>query len=76
MSRRLTIVKAKEFERFVRHLGCQFKRQKGSHLIYDRPDLKRPIVFPADEVPPEVIKSNLRTPKVSTKEYLQIKAKL
>jgi len=76
MSHRLTLVKAKKFGRFAEYMGCVFKRQKGSHLIYDRPDLKRPVVFPADEVPPEVIKSNLRTLKVETKEYLEIMAKL
>ena len=76
MSHRLTLVKARKFEGFVKYLGCVFSRQEGSHLIYNRPDLKRPVVFPADEVPPEVIKSNLRTLKVETKEYLEIMAKL
>ena len=54
-------------------IGCEFKRQSGDHLIYDRADLKRPVVFPVDkEVPIFIIRNNLRTLGISTEEYLEI----
>ena len=46
----------KIFERF----GCNFVRQKGSHLIYHHSNTKRAIVIPYyDEVPVSVIKNNM-----------------
>jgi len=70
---RLTPIHYKKFEKFLKYIGCVFDRQKGDHLIYERSDLKRPIVFPKDiSISPFVIRSNLRTLGISTKEYLDI----
>lgn len=54
-------------------MGCRYKRTKGDHFIYDRTDLKRPIVVPyTKEITPFIIRSNLRTLNLSVKEYLAI----
>lgn len=74
---RLAPIKRKKFEKFLVFVGCHFKRQKGDHLIYDRADLKRPVVFTTDkEVPIFIIRNNLRTLKISPEEYLEILKKL
>lgn len=66
-------VKRKKFEKFLIFVGCKFKRQKGDHLIYDRADLKRPVVFPADkEIPVFIVRNNLRTLNIEVEEFLKI----
>lgn len=63
----------KKFEKFVLYVGCKFDRQKGDHLIYERSDLKRPIVFPKDkEIPIFVIRNNLRILNITQEEYIEI----
>jgi len=63
----------KKFEKFVLFIGCYFVRESGDHRIYWRKGLKRPVVFPKDkEIPVFVIRNNLRTLGISTKEYLEI----
>ena len=70
---RLTPIHYRKFEKFLKYVGCVFIRQKGDHLIYNRSDLKRPIVVPKDiSIPPFVIRNNLRTLQISIKEYLNI----
>jgi len=54
-------------------IGCAYKRTKGDHLVYERPGLKRPVVFPKDkEIPVFVIRNNLRTLGLGVKEYIEI----
>ena len=70
-------VKLKKFEKFLKHVGCVYKRTKGDHLIYDRSDLRRPVVVPkGKQVTPFIIRSNLRTLGLSAKEYSAIIGKL
>lgn len=70
-------VSFKRFEKFLLHVGCKHKRTKGDHAIYDRSDLKRPIVVPMDtEVTPFIIRTNLRTLGLTVKQYLEIIEKL
>ena len=67
----------KKFEKFVLYVGCTFARQKGDHLIYNRDDLLRPIVFPKDDtIPVFVIRNNLRVLGISHDEYLNILKRL
>lgn len=74
---RITPIKRKKFEKFLGFVGCEFKRQKGDHLIYARVGLKRPIVITADsDVPVFIIRGNLRTLKMSPDEYLEILKKI
>jgi len=70
---RVAPIKRREFEKFLEYVGCKFKRQKGDHLIWDRSNLKRPVVFPKDkEIPVFIIRNNLRTLGLSVDEYLEI----
>ena len=70
---RITPVKRKKFEKFLEFVGCELKRQKGDHLIFDRLGLDRPVIITADrEVPVFIIRNNLRTLKISPDEYLEI----
>lgn len=62
-----------DFERILIKAGCRFDRKEGDHRIYKRADLKRPIVFPADNnVPVFIIKNNLRTLNLSRQEYFEL----
>ena len=73
---RLAPISYKKFKIFLEYIGCTFHRQKGDHLIYRRSDLKRPIVFPADDLPVFIIKNNLRVLNISREEYLDIMKEL
>jgi len=70
---RLAPIDRKRFEKFLVFIGCHYKRQKGDHLIYDRIDLKRPVVLTTDrEVPIFIIRNNLHTLGISVSDYLEI----
>jgi predicted RNA binding protein YcfA (HicA-like mRNA interferase family) len=62
------------FEGFLKYVGCTFIRQKGSHCIYQRPGLIRPIVVPyhCKEVPVYIIKNTLRILKIDIDNFLNI----
>lgn len=67
---RLTPTSWREFEKFLLFLGCKFKHQKGSHRVYTRSGLKRPLVVPTyDEIPMFVIRNNLRILGMTAEEY-------
>ena len=67
----------KDFEKFLLYVGCEFKRQKGSHRIYTRFDLRRPLVVPAhSNLSVMVIRSNLQTLKIPIEKYLEIMSKI
>ena len=68
---------AKKFEKFLRYVGCEFDRRRGSHLIYKRSGLKRPIVIPADtSLPVFIILNNLRVFGIDRETYIEILSKL
>jgi predicted RNA binding protein YcfA (HicA-like mRNA interferase family) len=61
------------FEKVLLQAGCRFDRQDGDHRIYNRDDLKRPVVVPMDnELPVFIIKNNLRTLGLSRERYFQL----
>lgn len=63
----------KKFEKFLFYVGCIFKRQRGDHRIYERADLKRPLVVPHEkELPDFIIATNLETLGINKKEFLRI----
>jgi predicted RNA binding protein YcfA (HicA-like mRNA interferase family) len=63
----------RKFEKFLFKVGCVFKRNKGDHRIYTKPNLKRPIVIPRDkELPEFIILKNLNTLGISRDEYLHM----
>ena len=70
---RLKPVSSNKFEKFLLKAGCNFSRQKGSHRIYRKDGLKRPIIVPQTKhLTINVILSNLRTLKMDREEYLKI----
>lgn len=70
-------VSRQKFERFLMHVGCVFDRQKGSHRIFSKPGLTRPVVVPARGViGRHLISSNLRTLGISSTEYLLMLKKM
>ena len=70
---RITLISWKEFEKFLLFLGCKFKHQRGSHRVYTRTGLKRPIIVPVyDEIPIFIIRNNLRILNMSPEEYSEI----
>lgn len=63
----------KKFEKFLFYVGCTFTRQRGDHRIYERVDLKRPLVVPYEkELPDFIISTNLETLGINKKEFLRI----
>ena len=74
---RLSPIKRKKFEIFLRMVGCTLKRTAGDHFIYTKPGIKRPVVITADsEVPIFIIRNNLRTLDISNEQYLEIMKQL
>lgn len=74
---RVTPVPWKKFEKFLLYIGCEYERQEGSHRVYSRPGLPRPIILPTyDELPIFIIKNNLRTLGIDQKQYLEILRKI
>jgi predicted RNA binding protein YcfA (HicA-like mRNA interferase family) len=63
----------KDFERVLLRSGCHFDRQVGDHRIYQRDDLRRPIVVPADDpIPVFIIRNNMKTLGISREEYFKL----
>lgn len=71
-------VRWQQFEKVLFALGCEFKRQNGSHRIYSCAEIIRPIIVPAHTTPiPEfIIKNNLRLLGVSTRDYKELLKKV
>lgn len=70
---RIQSIHWKEFEKFLLHVGCEFKREKGDHRIYWKKGIKRPVVIPRDTaIPVFIVLNNLRVLNVSREEYLKI----
>ena len=53
--------------------GFTFDRQRGDHLIYTKPGVKRPLVIPMyKELPVFIIKNLLRTAGMSREQYFDL----
>jgi predicted RNA binding protein YcfA (HicA-like mRNA interferase family) len=53
--------------------GFTFDHQRGDHLIYTKPGVKRPLVIPAyHEIPVFIIKNLLRTAEMSRGRYFEL----
>lgn len=67
----------KKFEQFLKEVGCEMVRQEGDHRVWVRKDLIRPVIVRTKkDLPIFEIKSNLRTLRIDTQEYLSILDKL
>jgi len=57
--------------------GFKLDRQKGSHLIYVKEGIPRPVIIPMyDRIPVFVVKNNLRTAKISRERYFELLGKI
>ncbi|MEO5335074.1 MAG: type II toxin-antitoxin system HicA family toxin [Magnetococcus sp. YQC-5] len=57
--------------------GFVFERQRGSHRVYVKFGLPRPVVIPVyDEVPIFVIQNNLRTAGMKRATYFRLLSKI
>ncbi|KKQ20317.1 MAG: hypothetical protein US33_C0021G0007 [Parcubacteria group bacterium GW2011_GWC1_36_9] len=45
----------RQFQQFLIYVGCSFKRSKGDHFVYVRPDLLRPVIVPKDNPIPQLL---------------------
>mgnify|MGYP001578012523 CR=1 FL=1 len=69
---RITSLHWKLFEKFLFKHGCEFKREKGDHRIYNKKGIKRPVVIPRDsDLPAFIIINNLKVLGISREEYLR-----
>lgn len=70
-------IPTRDFEKFLKYIGCVYKRQKGSHRVYWRAGLNRPIIVPIhNKLPVMVIRTNLRTLNITPEQYLEILSKI
>jgi len=57
--------------------GFKLDRQKGSHLIYVKEGIPRPVIIPMyGRIPVFVVKNNLRTAKISRERYFELLGKI
>jgi predicted RNA binding protein YcfA (HicA-like mRNA interferase family) len=58
---------------FIR-FGCHFSRQKGSHRVYTKEGISRPIIIPAHgkELAVSVIMSNMRSAGLDRETYFML----
>ena len=75
---RLGSIKVKDFRKFLKSEGLKYYRTEGSHEIWGRIDLLRPITFQGakKEIPPFHIRTNLKTLDVSVTTFLKKLKKL
>ena len=67
---RLTPVHWKVLECILLKAGFTFERQQGSHRSYVKSGCLRPVIIPTyREIDQDIIHANLRTAKMSRKEY-------
>ena len=74
---RITPIPWRVFDCILLLLGFHFSRQKGSHRVYTKAGLHRPVIIPAhsQDLHQDIIKSNLGTIGLSREEYLSFSSK-
>jgi predicted RNA binding protein YcfA (HicA-like mRNA interferase family) len=56
--------------------GFVFERETGSHRVYSKAGYDRPVIIPKyNEVGIDIIKSNMRTAKMSRERYFELLSK-
>lgn len=70
---RLTPVPWRTLERVFLTAGFHLARQEGSHRVYVKPGISRPIVIPTyGEIPVSIIRNNLKTAEISRDDYFRL----
>lgn len=67
-------ISTSKFRRFLEIIGCKYYRTKGSHEVWGRKDLLRPVIFRTHkkEIPPTHIRTNLKTLGMTVEEFEKI----
>lgn len=69
---KISVIHYKKLVKFFEDYGFMFDRQKGDHLVFTKPHIKKPIIIPAyREIPVFIIKENLKTAGINRKDYLK-----
>jgi len=70
---RITPIAWKVLECIFLKEGFRFDRQNGDHRIYVKKGVLRPVVIPKyKEIDTEIIKSNMRSAKMSRDRYFEL----
>jgi len=70
---RITPIHWKVLECIVRKCGFTFDRQKGSHRLYTKPNVNRPITIPTyTEILVDIIQTTIRTAQITRQEYFEL----
>jgi predicted RNA binding protein YcfA (HicA-like mRNA interferase family) len=70
---RITPIPWKVLECIFLKEGFRFDRQNGDHRIYVKKGVLRPVVIPKyKEIDTEIIKSNMRSAKMSRDRYFEL----
>lgn len=57
--------------------GFTLERQRGSHMVYVKPGILRPVIIPRyREIAEDIILGNLRTAGIDRKTYLELLARV
>lgn len=74
---RLVPIHYRKLEKVFKNKGFVYVRTKGDHLVYTKKGIDRPIVIPMyREIPEFIILKNLKTARITRKEYLELLAKI
>ena len=74
---RITPIPAGRLCRIFELAGFSLVRTEGSHFVYTKPGVKRPVVIPNyNAVPVFAIKANLRSAGISREEYFSLLARV
>ena len=70
---RLTPLDWRKLVRIFEADGFTKRREKGSHIIMDKPGIDRPVVIPKyPDVGVDIIKNNMRTAGMSQKQFFDL----
>ena len=73
----LQLITNSEFRKFLEHIGCEYKRQRGDHIVYTKKGINRPIIFRVKgDIPILHLKTNLKTLGLTAKQFLEILNKI
>lgn len=73
---RITPVGWRTLEKVFLADGFVLEREKGSHRVYSKPSVSRPVVIPKyKELGVDIIKSNMRTAGMSNRRYFNLLGK-
>jgi len=73
-TRKLSNVSIRDFEEFLKKVGCAHLRTDGGHAVWGKPELLRPVIFQThiEPVPEFIIKNALRTLGLTRQDFFNI----